>query len=116
MEFTRHPAKAPADLRTPELNALERPFASFAPKEWDDFVLASGGSFLGSWAVIRARRLVANIKLLEFHADCGLPKPLKVAQCALIINHRKVTFIDRICLRPTRGAPTRQRSSTTSAR
>jgi len=99
MEVTH--AIAPSDLRTPELKALERSFASFGPKEWDNFVLSSGGSFLGSWALIKARRLVANIKLLEFHADYGLPTSRKVGQCALVVNGRRVTFLDRICLRPT---------------
>jgi len=100
MEFIHDSAKAPSDLRTAKLKLLERSFASFGPKEWDNFVLASGGSFLGSWAILKARRLVANIKLIEFHADYGLPTSLKVGQCALAVNHKNVTFLDRIFLRP----------------
>jgi Acetyltransferase (GNAT) domain len=102
LELTSHSAKAPSNLRTPELKVLERSFGSFGPKEWDDFVLGTGGSFLGSWAVIKARRLVANIRLLEFHAPCGLSAPLKVGQCAVLVKRGRVTFLDRICLKPAR--------------
>jgi len=101
MELNRHSEKAPSDLTNSELRASERSFASFEQKEWDNFVLASGGSFLGSWALIKVRRLFSNVKLIEFHADYGPLAPLKVGQCALVVKRRRVTFLDRICLRPT---------------
>jgi hypothetical protein len=100
MELTDQAGKAPADLRLPELKISERAFASFKPREWDNFVLASGGSFLGSWGVLRARRLFDSVKLLEFHADNGVVAQ-KVGQCAVIVRRGKVIFLDRICLKPT---------------
>jgi hypothetical protein len=78
---------------------LERSFSSFCRDEWDNFVQASEGSFLGSWTVVNARRLVGHVQLFEFFADYGLTAPLKVGQCAVMVAGRKVNFLDRIHLK-----------------
>jgi len=78
----------------------ERPFSSFGPDEWDNFVLASEGSFLGSWRVVNARRLLGPVRIFEFFADDESPSPTKVGQCAITAVRGKVTFLDRIHLRP----------------
>jgi hypothetical protein len=78
----------------------ERPFASVVPEAWNRFVLASGGSFLGSWRVVRAHRLHGRIRVFEFFAATPAGPVLKVAQCALAIWRRRVRFLDRLHLMP----------------
>jgi hypothetical protein len=83
-----------------ELRLLERSFSSLGRDEWDNFVLASGGSFLGCWAVVKARRLVGTVRLFEFFIDLESRAPQKVGQCAVAVAWGKVTFLDRIHLKP----------------
>ena len=83
-----------------KLRICARSFSSFARDEWDNFVLTSGGSFLGCWAVVKARRLVGTVKLFEFFIDRELRAPQKVGQCAVAVTRGKLTFLDRIHLRP----------------
>ncbi len=79
-----------------ELRLVERPFSSFRSEEWDDFVLSTGGSFLGSWKIVRARRLLGRVRLFEFFAENGSTNPSKVAQVALLARGSKIAFLDRI--------------------
>jgi hypothetical protein len=81
-----------------ELKLEEKSFASIRSEEWDDFVLATGGSFLGSWKVVRARRLLGRVRLFEFFAENGSPNSPKIAQAALLIRGSRISFLDRIHL------------------
>jgi PilZ domain len=83
-----------------ELRMSERSFSSLGRDEWDNFVLTSGGSFLGCWAVLKARRLVGTVRLFEFFFDRESRPPQKVGQCAVAVALGKVTFLDRIHLKP----------------
>jgi hypothetical protein len=82
---------------TPELIMLKRSFSSYHGDEWNSFARASGGSFLGSWRVVRARRLFGRVKLFDFLL-VGARTPLKVGQCAVVVADGKVTFLDKIQL------------------
>jgi hypothetical protein len=77
----------------------ERTIGSIDPVEWDRVAVASGGSFLGSWRVIRAERLRHTVRVFEFFAAAATP-PAKVGQCAVAIAGRAVRFLDRIHLLP----------------
>ncbi len=65
----------------PKLVVAERSFSSLRGEEWDDFAVASGGSFLGSWRVINARRLLGRVKLFDFLLPDGTDVRRKVGQC-----------------------------------
>jgi hypothetical protein len=82
-----------------EVGISERSFSSLGRDEWDNFVLTSGGSFLGCWAVVKVRRLIGTVRLFEFFIDCESCEPQKVGQCAIAVARRKVTFLDRIHLK-----------------
>ncbi len=94
------PPKGTGTRSSPELKIAERSFSSFGPDEWDNFVLACGGSFLGSRRIVKARGLIGSVRLFEFLADYELGTPLKVGQCAILVAGEKVIFLDRIHLRP----------------
>jgi hypothetical protein len=81
-----------------KLTVAERSFSSLRQEEWDDFAVASGGSFLGSWRVINARRLLGRVKLFDFLLPDGARGPRKVGQCAVQVRNGKVTFLDKIQL------------------
>jgi hypothetical protein len=76
----------------------ERAIGSIDPVEWDRFAVASDGSFLGSWKVIRAERLRRAVRVFEF--STAATPPAKVGQCAVAITGRGVRFLDRIHLLP----------------
>jgi hypothetical protein len=77
----------------------ERSIGTIDPGDWDRFVLACGGSFLGSWKVIRAERLRHTVRVFEFFRAAE-PAPLKVGQCAVAISGRQVRFLDRLHMLP----------------
>jgi Acetyltransferase (GNAT) domain len=91
-------AFVPISEKSPELILAERSFSSYRGDEWDNFASASGGSFLGSRGVIKARRLFGRVKLFDFLSVDGSRTRLKVGQCAVLIGEGKVTFLDKIQL------------------
>jgi hypothetical protein len=96
------PARTPQTELTSfaELRLEEKSFSSVQPEEWDDFVLSTGGSFLSSWKVIRSRRLFGRVRLFEFLAENGSPRGRKIGQVAVLTRRARVTFLDRIHLKP----------------
>jgi hypothetical protein len=77
----------------------ERAIDEIDPPAWDRFVVASRGSFLGSWRVIRAEGLLAPLRVFELYAAGPSPR-LKIGQCALAITHGGARFLDRLQLLP----------------
>jgi hypothetical protein len=77
----------------------ERLIAEIDPPAWDRFVVASGGSFLGAWNVIRAERLLSAVRVFELVTTGAAP--LKVGQCAVAIGQDRVRFLDRLHLLPS---------------
>jgi hypothetical protein len=77
----------------------ERLIAEIDPSQWDRFVVASGGSFLGAWNVIRAERLLSAVRVFEL-LTTG-PAPVKIGQCAVAIDHDRVRFLDRLHVLPS---------------
>ena len=80
------------------LTAVQRSFASYQRDEWDSFARASGGSFLGSWGVVRARRLLGPVRLFDFILEDGAGATRKVGQCAVAVAKAKAIFLDKIQL------------------
>jgi hypothetical protein len=78
----------------------ERTFRSIDAAAWDAFVLASSGSFLGSWSVVRAERLIRRVRCFEFLVPAQGGAPLKVGQCAVATVRGEVRFLDRLHLAP----------------
>ena len=74
----------------------ERSAATVTPEAWDEFVSASGGSFLGCWRVVRAHRLRARVRLFDFVARPPHGPPVKVGQCAVAIGRGRARFLDRV--------------------
>jgi hypothetical protein len=77
----------------------ERAIGSVDPVEWDRVAVASDGSFLGSWKVIRAERVRRAVRVFEFFSAAATP-PAKIGQCAVAVAGRGVRFLDRIHLLP----------------
>ena len=69
------------------------------PLAWDSFVVASGGSFLGSWKVIRAESLIRTVRVFELFSTSPAGR-IKIGQCAVAIAKRRVRFLDRLHLLP----------------
>jgi hypothetical protein len=88
-------------LFDPEASVLvrERLIAEIDPAGWDRFVVASGGSFMGAWNVIRAERLLHTVRVFDLVA--GGRVPVKVGQCAVSIDHDRLRFLDRLHLLPS---------------
>jgi hypothetical protein len=84
---------------SPALRLLQRTFSSFSPNEWNSCVSASDGSFLGSWEILRARRLFSRIEFFDIVSLSGSGTPLKIGQCALKVTKSKITFLDRFHLK-----------------
>ena len=82
------------------LTLTERSYTSYEENEWDNFAHSSCGSFLGSWRVITVRRLFGAVRFFDFILSAGSSAHRKVGQCALLIDERSVTFLDRIHLIP----------------
>jgi hypothetical protein len=78
----------------------ERTFASVEPGAWDRFVIAAGGSFLGSWRVVRAHRLRAPVRVFELFVTAPTGSARKVAQCALAVGRGRARFLDRLHVDP----------------
>jgi hypothetical protein len=74
----------------------ERLFDAIDPAAWDRFVVASGGSFLGSWKVIAAERIARPVRLFEIVAG-----GVKIAQAAVAVAHGRARFLDRVHILPT---------------
>jgi hypothetical protein len=69
---------------------------------WDAFILASGGSFLGTWRVVRANGFLSRIRVFEFFAhENGAAH--KIGQCAVAVARRRIRFLDRLHLLPERA-------------
>ncbi|MEO5820242.1 MAG: GNAT family N-acetyltransferase [Vicinamibacteraceae bacterium] len=80
----------------------ERSLGTIDPIAWDLFVVTSGGSFLGSWKVIRAEGLLRTVRVFElFSAGTA---PVKIGQCAIAVSRRRVRFLDRLHLLPEHAA------------
>jgi hypothetical protein len=77
----------------------ERLIAEIDPPAWDRFVVASGGSFLGAWNVIRAERLLSTVRVFELVTTGSVP--VKIGQCAVAIAQDRVRFLDRLHLLPS---------------
>jgi hypothetical protein len=77
---------------------VERDLGSVDGVAWDVFVQSCDASFLGSWRVVRANRVLNSVRVFEFFA--GQPGPQKVGQCAVAIGRGRVRFIDRLHLLP----------------
>lgn len=85
---------------TPNLVMREcRPGAVNAA-DWDDFVRACGGSFLGTWPVIRATRVVTRVRVFEFFTCLEGQELRKVGQCAVAVGRGHYRFLDRLHLLP----------------
>jgi hypothetical protein len=76
----------------------ERTIDEVDPAAWDRFAVASGGSFLGSWRVIRAEGLLAPLRIFELY-DAAPPHG-KIGQCAVAISYDRIRFLDRLHLLP----------------
>jgi hypothetical protein len=77
----------------------ERTIDEVDPLEWDRFVVASGGSFLGSWRVIRAEGLLTPLRIFELYDATSRPRG-KIGQCAVAVSFGRVRFLDRLHLLP----------------
>lgn len=82
------------------LMAERRSFSSVHGDVWDEFAAASGGSFLGSWGVVKARRFFGRVRLFDFFLVDGTGSRQKVGQSAVHVRNREVTFLDKIQLLP----------------
>ena len=91
-----------------KLVAERRSFASFHGDEWNEFVAASRGSFLGSWGVVKARRFFGRVKLFDFVLVDEAGSRQKMGQCAVHVGNRTVTFLDKIQLLPEQRHLNRQ--------
>lgn len=83
---------APLVLREHALGAID-------PAGWDRFVVASGGSFLGSFRVIRAERLLRRVRVFEL--EVASPTGVEtIGRCAVAVSRGRVRFLDRLHLLP----------------
>jgi Acetyltransferase (GNAT) domain len=82
-----------------DVTPLERSARSVDGVTWDTFVLACGGSFLGTWRVVRANRFLSRIRVFEFFAHEN-GSAHKIGQCAVAVASRRVRFLDRLHLLP----------------
>jgi hypothetical protein len=79
---------------------LERSIDEIAGPAWDRFAIACGGSFLGSWGVVKAEYLLHTVRVFEFYTP-ATPVAQKVGQCAVVTGGGRVRFLDRIHVLPT---------------
>ena len=63
---------------TPNLVMHESRAGSVSPAGWDAFVRACGGSFLGSWPVVRANRFFNRVRIFEYQPTMMHTKALIV--------------------------------------
>ena len=83
---------APLVLRELGLGAID-------PADWDRFVIASGGSFLGSFKVIRAERLLRRVRVFELQVASPTGAQT-IGRCAVAVSGGRVRFLDRLHLLP----------------
>jgi hypothetical protein len=76
---------------------LERSIDEIDRAAWDRCAVACGGSFLGSWNVIKAEYLLHTVRVFEFYTS-ATPAATKVGQCAVATGGGRVRFLDRIHL------------------
>jgi hypothetical protein len=81
---------------SPHVALDERAPGAIDPAAWDAFVRACGGSFLGTWRIVRANRLWSRVRVFEFTLRSPDGPPRKIAQCALSIARGRVRFLDRL--------------------
>jgi hypothetical protein len=91
-------------MRSPSCTAApielhERSVGAVDPAAWDRFVVESGGSFLGSWKVIRAESLLRTVRVFDVLSR-NPTGPIKIGQCAVAVANRRVRFLDRLHLLP----------------
>ena len=85
-------ASAPLVLREQSPGAID-------PAGWDRFVIACGGSFLGSFKVIRAERFLHRVRIFEL--EVAFPASVEtIGRCAVTVSGRRVRFLDRLHLLP----------------
>lgn len=92
-----------AGLRSPARDVQIRSYTwrQTNGRNWDQFVQHCGGSFLGSWPVLRIRRLSAPITFIDFYLKSGTnAPPLKIAQCAATKRGSTIELLDRIHILP----------------
>jgi Acetyltransferase (GNAT) domain len=90
-----------ASLAPPlDITSMERSARSVDGPTWDAFILACGGSFLGTWCVVRANRLLSRIRVFEFFVNEN-GSAHKIGQCAVTVApRRRIRFLDRLHLLP----------------
>jgi hypothetical protein len=81
------------------IRLVERSWRELDPTAWDECVHRAGGSFLGCWRVLRARKLFQKLRFFEFQLN-GHPAATKIGQCALFRWRGEAVFADRIYLLP----------------
>ena len=77
----------------------ERAAGAVDAEAWDATAIASGGSFLGSWRVIRTERVRSQVRVFGVVSTVA-GRPVTVGQCAVAITGRRIRFLDRIHLLP----------------
>ena len=91
------------------------------PVAWDRFVIACGGSFLGSFKVIRAERFLHRVRVFELQT--ALPAGVEtIGRCAVTVSGRhNAAAPTTISTTPTtapakgiRGIPSATRARSTS--
>jgi hypothetical protein len=84
------------------IEVVERSYRSVDPYEWDGFARLCGASLMSAKAVVGIARLTSRVLIFDFY--CTESKvPRRIAQCALVVDRRRVKFIDRLMLLPEYG-------------
>jgi hypothetical protein len=76
----------------------ERALHTIDPIAWDRFVVAGGGSFLGSWKVIRTESLLRTVRVFDLFSSAA--PTTKIGQCAVAVSRRRARFLDKLHLLP----------------
>src|SRR5262245_44419156 len=92
-------ARTPSLASPPDITLLERSIPSVDGAAWDAFIVSCGGSFMGSWRVVRANRFLSRIRVFEFFAKDN-ESAHKVGQCAVAVASKRIRFLDRLHLLP----------------
>jgi hypothetical protein len=89
-----------ANAQLPDVAVVERAPGAMDVAAWDVFAQSCDSSFLGSWRVVRANRLLSRVRVFEFFAGVADRAQVKIAQCAVALGRERVRFIDRLHLLP----------------
>jgi hypothetical protein len=89
-----------ANAQSPDLATIERAPGAVDGVAWDVFAQSCDSSFLGSWRVVRANRLLSRVRVFEFFAGAADRVKFKIGQCAVALGRGRVRFIDRLHLLP----------------